>query len=205
MPIRCCVPNCSSKYKQHKDNARFHKFPREKNAFRIWCVRLRLCADVVNTKVHYVCSKHFKSTDYVDSFGGKFMQKLTKHYVKLILILFNPLGLRQILLLDTLPSQNLPQTSSTKLNPKVQLKHEARLRKTYRAKDILTQNTNAKTFNQDLQHNSDEQADEPYAMLTELQIEPVLSTSPTSTTDYVDSFGGKYFYKQSYEIMSCTL
>lgn len=75
MPIKCCVPNCSTKYKR-EDNVRFHKFPREENAFRLWCLKLRLCPDVVKTKINYVCSKHFQSTDYVDSYGGKYIEKL---------------------------------------------------------------------------------------------------------------------------------
>lgn len=70
MVIKCCVPNCVSKYTKGGP-VRFHRFPREKNTFTIWCAKLRLCANIIKLQLHYVCSKHFLPSDYIDSFGGK--------------------------------------------------------------------------------------------------------------------------------------
>lgn len=149
MPIKCCVPNCPSKYKR-EDNVRFHKFPKEINAFKLWCVKLRLCANIVKTKIIYVCSKHFQSTDYVDSFTGKSIN-IYLHQVVIIAFVDIVLCLRQILLQDKIPSQNLPKPSHSKaINPEAQLKREERLRNRNKAKDILMPSS-SETFNQDLQ------------------------------------------------------
>ncbi len=74
MPQSCCVPGCTKKvYEEDGFKISYHKFPEEKELFRKWIVAIRrdIGKEFRVTEHTRVCSRHFKSRDYVTSLAGR--------------------------------------------------------------------------------------------------------------------------------------
>ncbi|XP_044172209.1 uncharacterized protein LOC122956581 [Acropora millepora] len=74
MPQNCCVPECKKKtYVENGVKISFHTFPAERKLFMKWIVAIR--RDIgkhfqVTTHTR-VCSRHFKTSDYLPSLAGR--------------------------------------------------------------------------------------------------------------------------------------
>jgi hypothetical protein len=74
MPQNCCVPGCTKKvYEEGGVKISFHKFPEDEELFRKWIVAIRrdIGKEFKVTEHTRVCSRHFKSRDYVASLTGR--------------------------------------------------------------------------------------------------------------------------------------
>ena len=74
MPQRCCVPGCKKKvYEGNGVKISFHKFPEDKSLFRKWIVAIRrdIGKEFRVTDHTRVCSRHFRSSDYLTSLAGR--------------------------------------------------------------------------------------------------------------------------------------
>ena len=74
MPQNCCVPGCTKKVSEENGvKISFHKFPENRKLFRKWIVAIR--RDVGKqfriTDHTRVCSRHFKSSDYLTSLARR--------------------------------------------------------------------------------------------------------------------------------------
>ena len=74
MPQHCCVPGCKKKVKE-EDGVKisFHKFPEDRKLFRKWIVAIRrdVGKEFRVTDHTRVCSRRFKSSDYLTSLTGR--------------------------------------------------------------------------------------------------------------------------------------
>ena len=73
MPQHCCVPGCKKKvYEDNGVKISFHKFPEDKRLFRKWIVAIRrdIGKEFRVTDHTRVCSRHFRSSDYLTSVAG---------------------------------------------------------------------------------------------------------------------------------------
>ena len=74
MPQNCCVPGCTKKvYEEDGIKISYHKFPENRDLFMKWIVAIRRDEgkDFKVTEHTRVCSRHFKSSDYLPSLTGR--------------------------------------------------------------------------------------------------------------------------------------
>ena len=74
MPQNCCVPGCKKKvYEEDGVKISFHKFPEDRELFRKWIVAIRrdVGKEFWVTDHTRVCSRRFKSSDYLTSLTGR--------------------------------------------------------------------------------------------------------------------------------------
>jgi len=74
MPQNCCVPGCTKKvYEEDDVKISYHKFPEDKELFvkLIVAIWRDIEKEFRVTEHTRVCSRHFKSRDYVTSLAGR--------------------------------------------------------------------------------------------------------------------------------------
>ena len=69
MVIYCSVPQCNSRLKL-KQEFKFHSYPKDEKTKKLWLAAVR--TGKKPTIFSKVCSKHFKDSEYVESFSGSF-------------------------------------------------------------------------------------------------------------------------------------
>ena len=74
MPQNCCVPGCKKNvYEEDGVKISFHKFPEDRELFRKWIVVIRrdVGKEFRVTDHTRVCSRRFKSSDYLTSLTSR--------------------------------------------------------------------------------------------------------------------------------------